>query len=219
MSDTTIIIATRDRERWLREAIRSAVAQDARVIVVDDCSEGPGAYVAAKLEHVEYLALEKPSGYIRARMAGLSVTTSEFVAFLDDDDVLDPGWLTASKAIMALGNDVVAGSYFESDEDGSVLSPVVLVQASLERLLDGHCPVNDGALIRRSILDRVRLDPKLDTVAIYGLWLALAKKGARFGVVERPIWRHRKHPTQMSAHLGPNDEKSRARLLLRYRHA
>ena len=87
------MIPTRDRAAQLRQAVQSVInstlaptAQD--IIVVDDGSEDETPSVARDLG-VRYVRIAGggPSG---SRNAGLRLSESEFVAFLDDDDV----WLS-----------------------------------------------------------------------------------------------------------------------------
>ena len=89
----TVVIPTRNRAAQLREAVRSVIAspliptvQD--IIVVDDDSEDETPAVAGALG-VRYIHIASggPSG---ARNAGIRLAGTEFVAFLDDDDVWLP---------------------------------------------------------------------------------------------------------------------------------
>jgi O-antigen biosynthesis protein len=110
----TVIIPHHDRPKELLEAVRSALAQDhpfVEVIVVDDGSESPAA-----LAVVDSLAERFPGGKVRvlkqsnrylgaARNAGAAAATTEWLVFLDDDDVLDRTFvrrlLTAQRATQA----------------------------------------------------------------------------------------------------------------------
>lgn len=188
MGGVTFVVTTYKRPEWLRECLDS-IPRDAHVIVVDDA-----------LEH---------TGYAKARMRGLAQVSSEFVAFLDDDDVLLPEWLPEHLRLMDQA-DVVAGSYFETDADLSHRLPVILEPPTIADFVARTCPVNDGALIRRSVLSRITWHPERDTAMMFSLWHDLLLAGVRFAATPGPTWLHRLHGANMSAHLTKQDARWRA---------
>ena len=198
MSDLlTIIIATAGQRPEMLEDAKRSVPSGVRLLVVDD----------GKLQ----------LGYAAARLYGLQGITSEYVAFLDDDDMLGPDWLRKSLALAEDGCDVVAASYWETDQYLQPIRTVALMPATLSRLMGGHCPINDGALIRRSVLDGVTWHPERDTVMMFSLWLDLLARGVRFGVVPEPVWYHRCHDGQMSRTIGEADAAWRAEAIAEHR--
>jgi hypothetical protein len=97
VSACTVVIPTRDRPGLVREAVDSALGQtvrDTRILVVDDGSVVPVVLPEdPRLEVVRHL---RPRGVAAARNLGISLATSPYVAFLDDDDVLRPHFVEAS---------------------------------------------------------------------------------------------------------------------------
>ncbi len=109
----TVVIPTRDRASMLEHAIISVLASPLvrgpqSVIVVDDGSTDGTADVIASsgVEHVR-LTGDGPGA---ARNAGLRLVTTEFVAFLDDDDVWLPG--NMSEQVTALDSSPSAAFAF-----------------------------------------------------------------------------------------------------------
>jgi glycosyltransferase involved in cell wall biosynthesis len=105
----SIVVSTRNRSRYLREALASVAAQgvpaDAyEVIVVDNGSSDDTAAVvraaAAERPNVRYVAEPEP-GAARARNAGLRAARAPVVAFLDDDAVAGPAWLATILDVFA----------------------------------------------------------------------------------------------------------------------
>jgi hypothetical protein len=91
----TVVIPTHNRLRLLRRTVQLALNQrevDLRVLVVDDGSEdGTGEAMARHADpRVEVLRLDPVGHPARVRNAGLDRVTSEWVAFLDDDDLWAP---------------------------------------------------------------------------------------------------------------------------------
>jgi len=91
----SVIIPTRDRAGLLVEAVRSAQAQSAppaEIIVIDDASTT--AVEPARLPGgpapVRVMRNPRSLGGAGSRNAGIRASTSELVAFLDDDDRWDP---------------------------------------------------------------------------------------------------------------------------------
>ncbi|SEF98303.1 Glycosyltransferase involved in cell wall bisynthesis [Bryocella elongata] len=90
----SIIIPTYRRVKEMREAALSALAQtypNVEVIVVAD---GPDPDARAAVEGIDarlrYFELEKNSGPAEARNRGVRMSRGEWLAFLDDDDLVLP---------------------------------------------------------------------------------------------------------------------------------
>src|SRR5215510_14768908 len=89
----SVVITTYNRSHLLPHAIESAksAASDSEVIVVDDCSSDDTPEVCAKIDGIRYVRLNTNGGLAHARNTGIAETSSEFIAFLDDDDLRLPG--------------------------------------------------------------------------------------------------------------------------------
>ncbi|QGG94914.1 glycosyltransferase [Actinomarinicola tropica] len=120
----SVILATRHRPEVLPRAVRSVCAQRYphwELVVVDNGDDGGGATRAALAElpdHRIHVVHHPEPGLSGARNVGLAAATGEIVAYLDDDNELDPEWLHA-----------VVGA-FESHPDAQVLYGA--------RLIDDH---------------------------------------------------------------------------------
>ncbi len=196
--------------------IMACEATGADVLVVDDGSPTSAARPIVRDAGARYLRV-RHGGYIRARMAGLLEVETPYVAFLDDDDALLDDWLSAHRSAMDAGADVVAGSFFETDAMLAVEREVTLAPATFDDLMAGDCAVNDGALIRRSLLERVTWHPERQTAAMFSLWLDLAADGAVFAAVQSPTWLHRLHGASMSTALDARDDRWRAKAIASHR--
>jgi len=105
----SVIIATFNRADYVRQAVDSILAQtlrDFELIVVDDGStDGTLAVLAEYGDRIRVIATTN-QGAARARNAGLSVATGEYVAFLDSDDLADPERLALQAAVLDTFPDV-----------------------------------------------------------------------------------------------------------------
>jgi GT2 family glycosyltransferase len=101
-----LVICTLDRPRELDRCLESVASQTAapgRVLVIDasddDLSAAVVARHAAKGLPVEHL--RAPKGLTRQRNVGLDSSQAEIVHFVDDDVVLEPGYLDAILDVFA----------------------------------------------------------------------------------------------------------------------
>ena len=99
--DLTVVICTRDRPAGLRAALRSLQRQtdpDFAVLVVDNGSDPPAATVVDELGLPTWESIVEPRpGLARARNRALGAVRTELVAWMDDDEVADAGWVRALK--------------------------------------------------------------------------------------------------------------------------
>jgi glycosyltransferase involved in cell wall biosynthesis len=114
--DFSVVIATKDRARYVERALVSLAAQRGappfEVIVVDngssDDTERVVAHAAGQDRAVRYLAAPQPNRGL-ARNRGVAAASGRYVAFCDDDVQLPPGWLAAHAAAHRSGEYVVNG--------------------------------------------------------------------------------------------------------------
>ena len=92
MPKVSVIIATRNRCALLPRAIESArrASSDAEIVVVDDASEDPTREVLEGWADVRYIRARRRLGIGGARNVGVIASSSEYITFLDDDDVRLP---------------------------------------------------------------------------------------------------------------------------------
>ncbi|MFF9205432.1 glycosyltransferase family 2 protein [Streptomyces sp. NPDC014986] len=112
----SVVIPTHDRPERLKVALDSlrtldfdgqleAIVVNDNGIPVDDVIEN-----AARTVNVRLIDLPVNGGVSTARNAGLEAAKGEYVAFLDDDDVLDPRHLAEALPLLRSGADLVYSS-------------------------------------------------------------------------------------------------------------
>lgn len=94
----SVITPTHKRPERLRQAIDSVLAQRYptwELVVIDDGSDS-GKAVVSEIDDDRISYLQIPhGGPCAARNVGLEVARGSLIAYLDDDNRLDPGWLHA----------------------------------------------------------------------------------------------------------------------------
>ena len=165
MSDkVSIIVPTRNRRNLLRQALRSAKAQtwpDIELLLVDEASsDGTGDMMAAEFPDVRIVRHDTPRGPGGARNSGLSATDSNWVLFLDDDDLLHDqhveSLVRASRALTD-GSEIVSGRWrrFAMAGDEVRLGPVVCApdnRRGIETLAEALEPSGEGTICCHSVL-------------------------------------------------------------------
>jgi glycosyltransferase involved in cell wall biosynthesis len=181
MTDFAVVIPTYRRPAYLAEAIRSVLAQThppTEVVVVCD---GPGSSIPDELREGPVRVVEQPhGGEAVARNTGVAATTSEWVCFLDDDDLWHPDRLRLTAEFLAQRPEakaVTASSWcFASEPDHGVdfvasdlagcleaagrVEPVTDMSyldingRSFELLLERNRGNISGSTVRRDVLTR-----------------------------------------------------------------
>lgn len=105
-ASVSVVIATRDRPGMMREALASVLGQDfageIEVVLVFDRSE-PDQTLADETDparRVRVTTNTRSPGLAGARNTGIELATSEYVAFLDDDDLWLPTKLSRQVALL-----------------------------------------------------------------------------------------------------------------------
>lgn len=152
----TVVIPVHNGERFLAEAIESALGQTHRpveVIVVDDGSTDGSAAVAESYPEVRLIRAEN-GGPGAARNLGVAAARGDAVANLDADDLMVPERIERQLEAAAAGADVVLSSEEHRLEDGAELPEWVTAP---------RAPISDGRpvyhpmtfLASRAALERI----------------------------------------------------------------
>lgn len=190
----SIIVATRNSERFLGEALDSIAAQsfdDYQVVVVDSASSDSTLEIARSYAKVTCVQ-QRGSGYANAWNEGIASSRSPYVAFLDSDDAWAGDKLASQLAVIERDPrvEVVFGRVQFFLEPGCPLPPgfrPVLLEQSHPALMPGT------TFIRRNALDRVGpLDEGL-TLASDIPWNARMRETCVIDVVDRVLLRKRLH--------------------------
>lgn len=94
----SVIIVSHNGQRHLRECLPSVCGQDYpdfQVLVVDNgSSDGSAGFVESEFPSVKVIMNEVNLGFGRANNAGAKQATGEYLAFLNQDTVVEPRWLS-----------------------------------------------------------------------------------------------------------------------------
>lgn len=122
MNKVSIIIPVYNAERFIKSAIESALAQDwmnKEIIIVDDGSIDSSLSIAKSYESdfVKIVSIVN-SGQCTATNIGLSLSSGDFIQYLDADDLLDPKKISSQMLALDGRYDCVAvGSWARFSDD------------------------------------------------------------------------------------------------------
>src|SRR4051794_32732033 len=114
----SVVVTNHNYGRFLPQAIESALAQDAEVIVVDDGSTDESRDVIARYADRVRPVLNERGGQNSAVNAGVAEAAGEIVIVLDADDALLPGTAARAAELMTDGVVHVHWALREVDADG-----------------------------------------------------------------------------------------------------
>jgi GT2 family glycosyltransferase len=174
----TVVVCTRNRPALMREAIASIVGADAtpaEVIVVDQSDEVAEELEPASVDGrtvIRHLRLGE-RGLSRARNAGLEAAGYELIAFIDDDVLVTPQWLSSLVRPLDAGERVATtGPVLIGDaETEGALEPSSAVSSQpaefAGRLSRDVLAGGNMAVPRRAVADVGGFDERLGAGATY----------------------------------------------------
>jgi len=201
MSTISVVVTTYNRAHLLPRAIKSiqGAGCDLEIIVVDDASSDATHEICATLSGIRYLRLSTNQGLAHARNFGIAASSSDFIAFLDDDDLRLPGSLDRQLQLL-IDHPDTAFCY------GQALIGDAERQLPTGEIYPSHCPTGDifwdllknnfipmpSVLARKSkLLEHGCFNDNLTLIEDWDMWLRLSEF-CLVVAVEEPVAIHRK---------------------------
>jgi glycosyltransferase involved in cell wall biosynthesis len=201
----TVVCAVHNGERFVAEAVRSAVAQtgvDVEVVVVDDGStDTTPAILAQQSEDPRVVVVTQENrGVAAARNEAMRRARGEFIAFIDADDIWLPDKLQRQLKLFLddPGLALAFTGYALTDESLRARSVVMTGGLRSWLLLEGNGQLlSSSGMVRRSALgEDLRFDEALSISADVEFAWRAAQRG-RVSKVRAPLVLYRLHDAQM----------------------
>ncbi len=208
MVKVSIVIPAYNAMTYLSETLASVFQQtfsDFEVLLVDDGStDSIQAWVEQSVSDPRVKLISQVNqGLSAARNTGITHSQSEYIAFLDADDLWHPSklerqvqWLEAHPTVGLIYNwtTLIDSSGKPTGRVlGSAIEGNVLPEILQRNIID--CP---SVLVRRQCFDRVGLfDCALRSVEDWDMWIRIAAVYP-FAVTPEPLVYYRQHPSNMS---------------------
>jgi len=204
----TVFMAAYNGERYIRQALDSALAQTyprMEVIVVNDGSTDSTPRILAEYGDRIRWFTQPNAGQASARNLAVSHARGEWVAMLDQDDLWDPSKIERQVVAIRTGDAVIHCNARIIDASGQIVLAAmrradVEAYATIVDLFITKLPSAPTVLIRKeSYISVGGFDPanRFGTED-YQLWLRLAAHGYRFRFVDEVLASYRVHGNNMS---------------------
>lgn len=228
------IIPVYNGEAFLEETVESLLNQTvplSEIIIIDDCSTDNTPVIARQLAETDRLirVITQPAnrGVSVARNTGCQSAKSDWVLFMDADDMADSGLVEAQTEALTgfekrwSKKPVLAYCAYQSMNEFGASTPGIVRarQAAPDEVLGYELVRNaistSGVLVRKeSFFNAGGFDPSLRYAEDYALWLLLARLGG-FAYADRPLVKIRRHSRNISKDLAKMLEGEKA-VLKRY---
>jgi len=183
----SVVMATRDRSQLVGTAIDSIVSQTYphwQLVVVDDGSKDQTTDVLARAAEGDQrvqLAFTSGVGAAGARNVGLAAATGNWIAFVDDDNTMAPGWLRAVAEYTGRATDCLSlyGAGLREDHVDVADVPRVLFTpiVDVDRLRSVNS-IDLGTLAVRAEHPELNFDESLDRFIDWEMIVRLAAHGS-----------------------------------------
>jgi len=191
----SVIIPVYNGGKYLAEAIDSVQQQSyspVEIIVIDDDSVDNSAMIAKSYQAVKYFYQSK-SGLSVALNKGLAITSGDFIAFLDADDIWEENKLSLQMEVLRKDStlDAVFGHHQQ------FISREGFLRTMDQRILPA--PFKGAMLIRRESFFRVGLFDESLTLGDFVDWYKRAiEAGLKFLMLPDVVMRRRIHDDNSS---------------------
>lgn len=207
----SVIIPCYNCARTLPSSIESVLAQEdiqAQIILIDDGSSDDTPMLIRAF-HAQYpdriLFASQPSkGPAAARNLAIGMASTDYIAFLDSDDMWTPGKLREQIAYM-VRHPECGLSHTDAvmvDADGRQVRLMKSREAfngpCFEKMLESNGLITSTVCIRRDVIGKCGLfDTTLVTRSDWEYWVRVAREYA-FGSLNRPLCYYRVHDSNIS---------------------
>ncbi|MGH2806449.1 MAG: glycosyltransferase family 2 protein [Actinomycetota bacterium] len=176
-----VVIPAYQVERWVERCLRSVLDQSVpadEIVVVDDGSTDATPALASAMDGVT-LVQQENGGLAAARNAGTRASSSDWIFFLDADDMMLPDAIAAYQdAIERWPNASVIDPAYESEyPDGRVVRPPHAPDRAYRRehltSVIRRNPLTANAVIKRELAGRYPYDTSYRACEDLKLWFTL----------------------------------------------
>ena len=198
----SVVIVTRDRVAYLKDAIDSVLAQtfqDFEVIIIDD----------GTTDEVEELILgygderlrrfkSRSRGVAAGRNQGAEVTRGFYTAVHDDDDIMLPWSLETRLKAIQRGEVGSYGGFWNFANDSGNLELVPGKEWSLQAIYSGKTAGHPTILLETEVIRRIGYDESIEAGSDYKFRVQSALAGYKMRHCGDVVTLRRMHPHNMS---------------------
>ncbi len=192
----SIVMPAYNCEKYIEGAINSVLNQTYQnweLIVIDDGSKDKTGYIIKELENkdsrIKFIKNEKNMGVSATRNRGISIASSEWIAFLDSDDMWEESKLEKQIKVAEekAAEFLFTGSSF-INEEGKPYKGVFKVPESVnyKKLRNQNIISCSSVLINKRFFEVIKME-KDDMHEDYAVWLRILKTGVTAYGINEPL--------------------------------
>jgi glycosyltransferase involved in cell wall biosynthesis len=219
----SIITPSYNQAAFLERTILSVLNQNypnLEYIIIDGGSSDGSVNIIKKYKkYLSFWSSEPDKGQSHAINKGFKKATGEWIGFQNSDDIFLPGAIKAlAEAIIANKDaEIVYGHLLRIDENDNIKDIQIHVSSPLWMQLAQMHIQNQGAIWRRSLLDKYGyLDENMHFCFDNEYFARLLRGGVKYKIVDRYIGAFRSQPEAKSSTIKEASEKDTREVLKRY---
>ena len=199
----TVIITTHNRPDYLKESLAAVLKQTVlpkEVFVIDDGSSVSYEEVLNLFprEQFEYVKVPVASGANAARNLGISKSTSDIIAFLDDDDVWDENYLEQHIKVHDDGADAVTCGYrFLETPEKIHINPTQVITTDVIKKGNKFCGMS-GVTCNATLAKKLMFDEELKNSQDWDFFVRITLENAEFRNIAKDIYFYRRGHNSIS---------------------
>jgi len=193
-----VVIPAKNRAPYLEEAVLSSVNQTRPprevYIIVDPSEDGTDVLakdLSRRFSEIQCIVNEKDRGVAESRNQGIVSATSDYIMFLDSDDVLDPRYFEKVAALLDQNPDI--GIAYSDYREFGERNRVIKLPVFNPRILLVDCIVMGPAMARRRALEQAGGYDVEQVFEDWELWIRVVEKGWTAKGVKEPLYNYRLH--------------------------
>jgi len=205
MPKVSILMNGYNSERYLKKAIDSVYAQtfnDWEIIFIDNCStDGTKKIVDGYDDKIKYYKTKKNLNLGSARNFGLEYCCSDYLAFLDTDDIWVDSKLERQMKALDVNTALVYSSVITIDSNGRDLRRTKVNKIpNFSSLLERYDINMQSVMINlRLIKFKLKFDENFSYCPDYDMFMDLAAQQFKFKSIDIPLVRYRIHENSLSS--------------------
>lgn len=195
----SIIMPAYNAAQFIENAIDSVLLQSYQnweLIVVDDCSTDTTKECVEKYckedKRIKIFGFEQNVGAAEARNYAIEKAESEYIAFLDSDDVWLENKLEEQIKYMEDRHLLFTSTHYNKiDENGKETGTIVYAKKELDYWgVLKYCPGNSTVILNAHELGKI-FAPNIRKRNDYALWLVVIKKSGKLYGIDKVLSSHR----------------------------
>jgi glycosyltransferase involved in cell wall biosynthesis len=180
----SIVTPSYNQGQYIEETIRSVLLQDypnLEYIVIDGGSSDATLQILKRYDHLIHWISEPDEGQTDAINKGLKMASGEIVAYLNSDDLYEPGALASIAAFFCQQEDIamIYGDIIHIDEKSGFIEFHKTGEVTLQKYLmagDFYLP-QPSVFFRKRVIETLGyFDKKLHLAMDYDYWLKIIMK-------------------------------------------